>query len=75
MYFYRVSKKTTDTAWLAERKLNSRVNQPNFIRQSTDFYKSKGTEEAFKILFGGLYGETVEMIQPAKHDSPFRGIM
>ena len=51
----------------AERKLNSRVNQPNFIRQSTDFYKSKGTEEAFKILFGGLYGETVEMIQPAKN--------
>ena len=50
----------------SERRLNSRLNQPNFIRQSTDFYKSKGTEEAFKILFGGLYGETVEMIQPAK---------
>ena len=50
----------------SERKLNSQVNQPNFIRQSTDFYKSKGTEEAFKILFGALYNETVEMIQPAK---------
>ena len=50
----------------SERKLSSRLNQPNFIRQSTDFYKSKGTEESFKILFGGLYGETVEMIQPAK---------
>lgn len=50
----------------SERKLNSQVNQPNFIRQSTDFYKSKGTEEAFKILFGGLYGEKVEMIQPSK---------
>ena len=50
----------------AERKLNTKVNQPNFIRQSTDFYKSKGTDESFKILFGGLYGESVEMIQPAK---------
>ena len=50
----------------SERKLNSGINQPNFIRQSTDFYKSKGTEEAFRILFGALYNEKVEMIQPAK---------
>jgi len=51
----------------SERKLNDGLNQPNFIRQATDFYKSKGTEEAFKILFGALYGEKVEMIQPAKN--------
>ena len=50
----------------SERKLNSQINQSNFIRQAKDFYKSKGTEEAFKILFGGLYGEKVEMIQPSK---------
>ena len=50
----------------AERRLNERLDQPNFIRQSTDFYKSKGTDESFKILFGGLYGETVEMVQPSK---------
>ena len=51
----------------AERKLDENLNQSNFIRQSKDFYKSKGTEEAFKILFGALYGEKVEMIQPSKY--------
>ena len=50
----------------AERNLNNRLNQSNFIRQAKDFYKSKGTEEAFKILFGALYGEPVEMVQPSK---------
>ena len=50
----------------SERPLNEELNQSNFIRQAKDFYKSKGTEEAFKILFGALYGEPVEMIQPAK---------
>jgi len=51
----------------AERKLDENLDQSNFIRQSKDFYKSKGTEEAFKILFGALYGEKVEMIQPSKY--------
>ena len=51
----------------AERKLNENLDQSNFIRQSKDFYKSKGTEEAFKILFGALYGEKVDMIQPSKY--------
>jgi len=51
----------------AERKLDEKLDQSNFIRQSKDFYKSKGTEEAFKILFGALYGEKVEMIQPSKY--------
>ena len=34
----------------AERNLNDRLSQANFVRQAKDFYKSKGTEEAFKIL-------------------------
>ena len=51
----------------AERKLDEKLDQSNFIRQAKDFYKSKGTEEAFKILFGALYGEKVEMIQPSKY--------
>ena len=51
----------------SERPLNEELNQSNFIRQAKDFYKSKGTEEAFKILFGALYGEPVEMIQPSKY--------
>jgi len=51
----------------SERNLFNKVNTSNFIRQSKDFYKSKGTEESFKILFGALYGERVDMIQPSKY--------
>ena len=47
-----------------ERVLNGNLDQSNFIRQAKDFYKSKGTEEAFKILFGALYDKKVEMVQP-----------
>jgi len=50
----------------AERNINTNVDQSNFIRQAKDFYKSKGTEEAFKILFGALYDEKVELVQPSK---------
>ena len=50
----------------SERNLDEDLDQTNFIRQAKDFYKSKGTEEAFKILFGALYGSPVEMIQPSK---------
>ena len=50
-----------------ERNLFNKLDQSNFVRQAKDFYKSKGTEEAFKILFGALYGEKVEMIQPSKY--------
>ena len=49
-----------------DRSLFNKLDQSNFLRQSKDFYKSKGTEESFKILFGALYGEKVEMIQPSK---------
>ena len=51
----------------SERNLFNKLDQSNFLRQSKDFYKSKGTEEAFKILFGALYGEKVDMIQPSKY--------
>tara|TARA_B100001093_G_scaffold361775_1_gene346519 strand:+ start:11008 stop:19293 length:8286 start_codon:yes stop_codon:yes gene_type:complete len=51
----------------SERNLFNKLDQTNFIRQSKDFYNSKGTEEAFKILFGALYGERVDMIQPSKY--------
>ena len=51
----------------SERPLNERVNQSTFIRQAKDFFRTKGTEESFKILFGALYGEEVEMLQPARY--------
>jgi hypothetical protein len=43
------------------------LNQSLFIKQSNDFYSSKGTEESFKILFGALYGKPVEVIRPSDY--------
>ena len=40
------------------------LDPSNFLKQSKDFYSAKGTAEAFKILFGTLYDEKVEMIKP-----------
>ncbi len=40
------------------------LNEKVFIKQSKDFYSSKGTDESFKILFGALYGEPVKVIKP-----------
>ena len=58
--------KTQVLPGFTERSLHGKVSKSNFIRQAKDFYRTKGTEEAFEILFGALYGEKVEMIQPAK---------
>ena len=46
------------------RTLDENINQPSFIKRAKDFYQSKGTDEAFKILFKSLYGENVEIIKP-----------
>ena len=48
----------------AERTLDSDLNENLFIKQSKDFYSSKGTDRSFVILFGALYGEKVEVIKP-----------
>ena len=39
-----------------ERPLDPNLNQKNFIYNVDSFYKSKGTDTSFKILFGALYG-------------------
>jgi hypothetical protein len=52
------------TPGLEERQLYSGLNEGLFIKQSIDFYSSKGTDNSFKILFGALYGENVEVIRP-----------
>ena len=49
---------------LHNRNLYSDLNQATFIKQSKDFYKSKGTDESFSILFKALYGEAVSIIRP-----------
>jgi hypothetical protein len=46
------------------RDLNPDLNESVFIKQSKDFYSSKGTENSFKILFSVLYGEKVSVITP-----------
>ena len=56
-----------------ERSLDSDLNQRLFIKQSKDFYASKGTDKSFKILFGALYGENVEVVKP--RDFLFRPLM
>jgi len=43
---------------------DSRIDIPNFISKSKDFYRSKGTDESFEILFKVLFGEKVEVIKP-----------
>ena len=40
------------------------INPANFISRIRDFYESKGTDEAFKILFKLLYNEDVKVIKP-----------
>ena len=47
-----------------KKDLDEKLNQAQFIRQSKDFYSTRGTDESFKILFGALYGEQVEIIRP-----------
>jgi hypothetical protein len=52
------------TPGFEDRQLFSELNQNIFIKQSADFYSSKGTDNSFKILFGALYGQNVEVIRP-----------
>ena len=49
---------------LGERKLTPNLNQNVFIKQSSDFYSSKGTDKSFKILFKALYNQDVDVIKP-----------
>ena len=41
-----------------------KLNQGLFIKQLKDFYKSKGTDYSFEILFKALFNENVEVIKP-----------
>ena len=47
-----------------QKDLNEKINKPQFIRQSKDFYSTRGTDESFNILFGALYAEKVDIIRP-----------
>ena len=40
------------------------LNEGTFIKQSSDFYKSKGSDESFRILFNAIFGSPVTVIKP-----------
>ena len=61
-FFKKVKKQITPG--FEDRELYSDLNERLFVKQSIDFYSSKGTDNSFKILFGALYGENVEVIRP-----------
>jgi hypothetical protein len=49
------------------RELFPGVDQNLFLKQSKDFYTSKGTDRSFEILFRVLYGKDVEVILPRNY--------
>lgn len=58
--------KATYAPGFQDREFYSGINQNIFVKQSKDFYASKGTEESFKILFKVLYGENVTLLSPSE---------
>ena len=59
--FYKKTKSYL-TPGLEDTTLNTNVDISNFIKESKSLYKSKGTEESFRILFNVLYGITPKII-------------
>jgi hypothetical protein len=55
------------TPGFENRTLDKDLNNSLFIKQSKDFYRSKGTDESFEILFRVLYGEDVIIIRPKEY--------
>ena len=51
----------------SDRSLYSQLDQRNFIYNADSFYKSKGTDESFEILFRALYGVNVDVIKPSEY--------
>ena len=49
------------------RKFVDNLDESLFIKQSKDFYLSKGTDKSFEILFKSLYGEDVKIIRPKEY--------
>ena len=54
------------TPGFESRNLSSDLDQNIFIKQSKDFYLSKGTDRGFEILFKSLYNEDVKIIRPSE---------
>jgi len=56
--------KTQVAPGFEDRTLASNLNKKNFITGADSFYKSKGTDESFKILFKSIYGVDVDILKP-----------
>jgi len=52
------------TPGFENREFYSGLNKYLFLKQSKDFYSTRGTDLSFKILFNVLYGEDVKIIKP-----------
>jgi hypothetical protein len=55
------------TPGFESREFVDELNDSLFIKQSKDFYRSKGTDQSFEILFKSLYGENVSVIRPQEY--------
>jgi len=49
------------------REFYGDLNDNLFLKQSKDFYSTKGTDTSFRILFNSLYGEDVDIIKPQNY--------
>ena len=61
-FFKKVKRQITPG--FEERTLSSDIDKRLFVKQSKDFYSSKGTDRSFEILFNALYGKDVDVIKP-----------
>jgi len=52
------------TPGFENREFYENLDKYLFIKQSKDFYSTRGTDLSFKILFKSLYGEDVRVIRP-----------
>lgn len=56
--------KTQYLPGLSNTQLHDELNVSNYLIQGSDFYRSKGTSDAFEILFKALYNEDVNVLKP-----------
>lgn len=54
--------KSTFTPGLENVSFDDEIDAGNFIRRAKDFYASKGTDQAIKILFSVIFGEIPSVI-------------
>jgi hypothetical protein len=62
LFFNKI--KTQIASGFENQDFYSDLNENIFLKNSIDFYASKGSDEAFKILFRALYGDEIKIIKP-----------